>query len=390
MLIVCIAYWIVPTIIIFISYARIIITFKKSSLSLKEIECSSGEACNVGLGSDAETGSFCKPHGSFVARLAHGWQDTRRFRALKNSFGASISNLTGTVCQPSGEQVDDGPTDRKLRPHVGADQRREPIRRQLSNQLGSQSPAGEPLPRLDGCLAEEESAQPEAQSYGLEGKQLAKVDQKDQVNSNNSAQTATADGGNNTNRRHTSESIRLSASFHENIVEAIKRGSRKSDSLRSKYPARSASFRKSANKNLTRAVVQFRLAKMSFYLILLWLVSWTPLAMLAIANSIFASHKTSATAVFIANTMTKLGPAFDVFIYGISHPKIKSKFKQIFKWLFMFGKLPSFSSSRSYTGKVPTSGGTFTTNRLSLRSLQNTTRVLFGREDSEERASGLP
>lgn len=74
---------------------------------------------------------------------------------------------------------------------------------------------------------------------------------------------------------------------------------------------------------------------MSFYLILLWLVSWTPIASLAMINSVLDCHQTSATAVFLASTMTKLGPAFDVFIYGISHPKIKSKFKKIVKWMLL-------------------------------------------------------
>ena len=93
-----------------------------------------------------------------------------------------------------------------------------------------------------------------------------------------------------------------------------------------------------ANSRLSRQIIQIRLARMSFYLILLWLVSWTPIASLAMINSVSSCYRTSATAVFIANTMTKLGPAFDVFIYGISHPKIKSKFKQIIKWLLTFGR----------------------------------------------------
>lgn len=125
-----------------------------------------------------------------------------------------------------------------------------------------------------------------------------------------------------------------------------------------------------ANSRLSRTVIQIRLAKMSFYLILLWLVSWTPIASLAMINSVVKCHQTSATAVFLANTMTKLGPAFDVFIYGVSHPKIKNKFKQIIKWLFMIGKKEdrkfTFSKSNNtyQTNK-------FTVNRSSLGSLMN-------------------
>lgn len=91
------------------------------------------------------------------------------------------------------------------------------------------------------------------------------------------------------------------------------------------------------NSHLIRTMLQFRLARMSFYLILLWLVSWTPIASLAMINSVMSCHRASATAVFMASTMTKLGPTFDVFIYGVSHPRIKSKFKQIIKCLFTFG-----------------------------------------------------
>ena len=87
-----------------------------------------------------------------------------------------------------------------------------------------------------------------------------------------------------------------------------------------------------------RTNVQLRLAKMSFYLILIWLVSWTPLALLAMMNSFTSQRRASATAVFIANTMTKLGPAFDVLIYGISHPKIKKEFVRIIRRLLFVAK----------------------------------------------------
>ena len=98
----------------------------------------------------------------------------------------------------------------------------------------------------------------------------------------------------------------------------------------------------------SRTGIQFRLAKMSFYLILLWLVSWTPIASLAVINSVVkCHHRANALAVFTANTMTKLGPTFDVFIYGISHPKIKSKFKQIIKWLLVIGRTTTSSAGRS-------------------------------------------
>lgn len=99
-----------------------------------------------------------------------------------------------------------------------------------------------------------------------------------------------------------------------------------------------------ANSHCTRAILQFRLAKMSFYLILLWLVSWTPIASLVMLNSVLECHRFSATAVFLAITMTKLGPAFDVFIYGISHPKLKRKFTHIIKRMFMISQIRECAS----------------------------------------------
>lgn len=90
-----------------------------------------------------------------------------------------------------------------------------------------------------------------------------------------------------------------------------------------------------------RSSLQIRLAVTSLYLILLWLVSWTPLGLLALINSLTDCRRASATAVLFASTMTKLGPTFDVFIYGISHPKIKSRFKHIIKSLFLFGPMKS-------------------------------------------------
>lgn len=112
----------------------------------------------------------------------------------------------------------------------------------------------------------------------------------------------------------------------------------------------SSSKRNSArlNSHSIRTMLQFRLAKMSFYLILLWLVSWTPIASLAMINSVVSCHHASATAVFMASTMTKLGPTFDVFIYGISHPRLRSKFRQIIKWLVMFGNSAQTHNNHEY------------------------------------------
>lgn len=120
--------------------------------------------------------------------------------------------------------------------------------------------------------------------------------------------------------------------LRSNLGGSLNRGSTSSGPTRC-----SNSSSRSANSNATRTVLQFRLAMMSFYLIMLWVVSWTPIASLAMINSVVDCHTTSATAVFLASTMTKLGPAFDVFIYGISHPKIKSRFKRIIKQLLMLG-----------------------------------------------------
>ena len=109
-----------------------------------------------------------------------------------------------------------------------------------------------------------------------------------------------------------------------------------------------------ANLRVARANMQYRLATMSLYLILLWLISWTPIAALAMVNFVFRCHRVSSTGVFIANTMTKLGPTFDVFIYGISHPNIKSKFKKIIMRLFMLGTRGAVAKGESQPFKSST------------------------------------
>lgn len=90
----------------------------------------------------------------------------------------------------------------------------------------------------------------------------------------------------------------------------------------------------------SRTDLQMRLAMMSFYLILLWLISWAPLGFLTLINSLNTDcEKFSSLAIFLASTMTKVGPTFDVFIYGISHPKIKVRYRQIMKRLMLAGPL---------------------------------------------------
>lgn len=133
-------------------------------------------------------------------------------------------------------------------------------------------------------------------------------------------------------RRRTFEELHSNSHDNRLIMSVSKLGS-SGRFLIGKH-ATNLTTNQASNSQIMRTMLQFRLARMSFYLILLWLVSWTPMAFLVVINSAFTCHQASATGVFMANTMTKLGPALDVFIYGVSHPKIKSKFKKIIKRLF--------------------------------------------------------
>lgn len=130
-------------------------------------------------------------------------------------------------------------------------------------------------------------------------------------------------------RRKTFEELHSNSDDHRFIVNVPKFGSSGRLLIGNNLPTNQAS-----NSQMMRTMLQFRLARMSFYLILLWLISWTPIAFLVMINSVFTCYQASAIGVFTANTMTKLGPAFDVFIYGVSHPRIKSKFRKIIKRLF--------------------------------------------------------
>lgn len=271
-LILYIAYWILPTVLISISYIVIIVTFKRSSIDLKKIG-SAGSASTGGSERLQSQDSFrLRPANNLDAARLNPFRDRRASTSVVDLSSCQLvmqTNLTRHEEESTGATVRD--------------------KRRLFKRVVSSSA----LPSRVAENNQRPSCRTEA------NKQTANDQWLQQARPGSTRLTR----------------LNPAATFRPRIIKT--------------FSNIKAPLQKAANSQLTRTVLQFRLAKMSFYLILLWLVSWTPIASLAMMNSVMRCRRASATAVFLASTMTKLGPALDVFIYGIAHPKIKSRFKQI-------------------------------------------------------------
>lgn len=327
------AYWILPTILISISYITIIVTFKKSSLDLKRI-------------SSVDSDTYASSTNLFTVRcLGRQIRDSLR---LKSSL-SSTSSSSRRQPNRAGSQRFGCPLERRASTSVV----------DLSGYLGASNPASIQQvaestrarnlvagnnPKRTFKRVVSSSALPSCTMTASQHR-FADTDKSHGMVDLAQAGGSRRRGGGTTttnSMKHTESNNRLrfclvktshmtaSGSFRPRIIKTL-------SNLKA-FPQHAAS------SQLTRAVLQFRLAKMSFYLILLWLVSWTPIASLAMINSVMKCPRVSATAVFLASTMTKLGPALDVFIYGISHPKIKSRFKLIIGKLLSLNGLCSAAS----------------------------------------------
>lgn len=327
------AYWIAPTILITISYIAIIITFKKSSLSLKQIDSESPKPGSINSSTKSSTQQSRR-------RLS---QDPLRLRTFIASCRrrASIEIEELSLRRSSGlEQSNDA-----NKPYLGemptismliANQRRLIRRTSSTSILPTNYSSGAQHSILSGLSSgsfKGGDSIGKGKFSGLlsQNRDSARIYRQRRIGA---CQDSNIDA----------YGVSISAS-----TIATHPRSDKLDAI--------SSHLSSANSQFTRTVLQFRLAKMSFYLILLWLVSWTPIASLAMINSVLECHQTSATAVFLASTMTKLGPAFDVFIYGISHPKIKSKFKEIVRWMLLI-------SDKNSIDKIPRENSVHRTNMI--------------------------
>lgn len=422
-----IIYWIAPAIIITICYVLIIITFKRSSQSLKQVSDNTNQLESQRRGSASTLAELqtTRNSGRFhdsATRNIRFCTAKRRIRdsiRLKNYVIGSFrrynqvetSTTTTTTTTPEPIKCVSGQVEakRSVRPLLrraatGVKIRRPPEERRCSGvaEVTFEEPHLSPTKR---STSEQHQLCSAAQGHQPRRMTLASLRPKrlEQIRSSGRHQTnihqtrgdeacETTTSGQSSFQ--TDDELESSNSHQDNSQQSNKSGSRFNlnnlpfiGHLRSNFKSITSincsstmatnNNNNNYNPNMCRTTVQIRLAKMSFYLILLWLISWTPIASLAMINSIIRCHQTSAFSVFLANTMTKLGPTFDVFIYGISHPKIKTKFRQIIRWMFCIGNenrksvfsINHAQSLAQFTERLNQHQSSYFNRQLSLRSL---------------------
>lgn len=342
MLILFFIYWLFPTLIIVISYILIMVTFRKSSSSLKEVSDSSEHQeakCSLSL---ELTSTIFKP-----APRKQSKTSMRLNTILDNSGFATLSNqseLTGSF--NGGELFNNQPNRQHQRvpPPTTAspsnvrrlsvsviDFDNQPLSRETFNGFKIR-----PFEPMTSIFMQPRNSEP---ADTLESRRSQLYLNKSSGNSNNSKCSTDAVA------RKFSQILRASLRV-QRLPNIPKR--RKTFEELYTDKGRLANINKLGHgriiigRNISnsttsqqRTLLQFRLWFSLFYLIVLWFLAWTPIAVLVFLNSVLECHRANAIFVFVANTMTKLGPAFDVFVYGISHPKIKSKFKTIIKRFFV-------------------------------------------------------
>lgn len=89
----------------------------------------------------------------------------------------------------------------------------------------------------------------------------------------------------------------------------------------------SIGVKKAAAKSRQR--VELKIAKISAFLIILWLMSWTPYAIVALLG-IFSDQKLlTPTASMVPALFAKLASIIDPFVYGHSHPRFRYEIRRL-------------------------------------------------------------
>ncbi|XP_076327380.1 opsin, ultraviolet-sensitive-like [Tachypleus tridentatus] len=73
---------------------------------------------------------------------------------------------------------------------------------------------------------------------------------------------------------------------------------------------------------------EIKLAKIAFTLISLWVISWTPYAMVALFGISFNHELLTPTTSMVPALFCKTASVVDPFLYGLSHPRFKSELKK--------------------------------------------------------------
>jgi r-opsin len=90
----------------------------------------------------------------------------------------------------------------------------------------------------------------------------------------------------------------------------------------------SASFSKFQNQRNN----EIKLAKIAFCLITLWVLSWSPYAIVALIGIFYDQSLLTPTASMLPGLFAKTSSVLNPFVYALSHPKFKAEVKKnIFK-----------------------------------------------------------
>ncbi|XP_067135458.1 opsin, ultraviolet-sensitive-like [Centruroides vittatus] len=84
-------------------------------------------------------------------------------------------------------------------------------------------------------------------------------------------------------------------------------------------------------KVIKKYSTEIRLAKISFGLISLWFVAWTPYAVVALTGAFFDRKLLTPLTSMIPALFCKSASVVDPFVYGLTHPKFKIEIKRLVK-----------------------------------------------------------
>ena len=130
--------------------------------------------------------------------------------------------------------------------------------------------------------------------------------------------------------KSSSSGYKLSRSKATTPEPEIATVSKSQDRPTSRLSQMTTSSKASSNNNNRQQNMEIKLAKISAVLISLWVISWTPYAIVALIG-IFSSNKSILTPSFsmVPALFAKAAAIIDPFVYGLSHPRFRSELKRM-------------------------------------------------------------
>lgn len=84
-----------------------------------------------------------------------------------------------------------------------------------------------------------------------------------------------------------------------------------------------------AKKSNSRQRVELKLAKIAAFLITLWLLSWTPYAVVALLGIFSDQSLLTPTTSMVPALFAKMASVIDPFVYGHSHPRFRYEIRRL-------------------------------------------------------------